>query len=114
WPVVKAAYRDETGTVALGYVETPRGRWSYREVDWPEKMEKAANVAANAHGGEFDLPKLKDLLTELDDGAFDLTLVGFDEAELAKMVSYVGPPSERVEAVDGCVCPNCSMPHKRG
>src|SRR3989304_6309349 len=39
WPVVKYDYADDVGTVAIGYIETPHGRWNYREVDWPEKKE---------------------------------------------------------------------------
>ena len=54
WPIIKKAQTDKTGTTAAGYVETPHGHLTYREVDWPEIKEKQANIAANAHGGEFD------------------------------------------------------------
>jgi len=89
WPIVKQPHKDKTGTVALGYIETPAGRWTYREVNWPEKKEAAANVAANQQGGEFDLPKLKDIIINLDDGAMDMELLGFNSHELELMMTAV-------------------------
>ena len=65
-----------------GFIITPDGKWTYREVEWDEKKEIAANIAANKHGGEFDIPLLKDLLVELDDGMFNMELTGFDAIEL--------------------------------
>src|SRR3990167_1256023 len=41
-----------TGSVADGYVEIDGERYRYREVDWDDPTEKAANIAANQHGGE--------------------------------------------------------------
>lgn len=78
------------GTVAMGFILTPFGRLHYREVDWDQRMEAAANIAANKHGGDWDIPKLKDLLTGLDDGAFDMELTGFNEKELQGLVDYAG------------------------
>ena len=69
WIITKEPREDETGTVAQGQIETPFGSWSYREVDWPEKREMAANIAANKHGGYFDVATLKDLILEIDDGS---------------------------------------------
>ncbi len=50
WPIIKEPQTDATGTVAAGYIETPHGRFVYREVDWPETKEKMANIAANKQG----------------------------------------------------------------
>jgi hypothetical protein len=80
WEIVKKNCQDELGTVAQGFIKTPFGDWVYREVDWPEKKEKAANIAANQHGGEFDFPMLDGILSDLDD--IDLELTGFCEDEL--------------------------------
>lgn len=101
WPIRKAPARDATGTVARGWVETPWGRLDYREVDWPPAKERAANVAANQHGGDFDLPALKELLVGLDDGAFDLELTGFDEADLKKLIDWDGHGGGAADAVPG-------------
>ena len=90
WKIVAQPHKDSVGTVALGYVTTPHGRIAYREVDWPLKKEKLANIAANKHGGQFDIPKLKDILVELDDGQCDLILSGFNEAELKKLIDWEG------------------------
>lgn len=77
WPIIKQEIPDATGQVAAGYIETPWGRLAYREVDWPERKEKAANLAANKHRGDFDMTAVKAILAELDDGRFDLDLTGF-------------------------------------
>lgn len=87
WPVKKKTKKDSTGTVAVGHIETPWGEFTYREVDWPEEKEKAANIAANKHGGVFDIPKLAEILTELNDGEFDMSLTGFDPDEFQALTS---------------------------
>src|ERR1044072_9793875 len=51
WPITKRPAKDKTGTVAVGSIKTPWGALSYREVDWPEKQERLANLAANQPGG---------------------------------------------------------------
>ena len=42
-------------------------------VDLPDDKEKALNLALNRIQGEWDYPKLKDLLLELDTGAWGPT-----------------------------------------
>jgi len=91
WPIIKEEYQDAVGTVAIGYIETPSGRWIYREVDWPKKREAPASVSANKQGGEWDFPKLTDVLLDHDDGSFDMDLTGFDESELEEMMVRVPP-----------------------
>jgi len=86
WKIVKRPATDATGTVASGHVESPWGTWSYREVEWPEKKERAANIAANKHGGGWDFKLLTEQLMEMDDGSFDMDLVGFTEEELRKLI----------------------------
>lgn len=49
------------GTVALGYVILNGEQFSYREVDWPEAKEKAANIAANRIQGDWDLERLAEI-----------------------------------------------------
>jgi hypothetical protein len=85
WPITKKSHKDKTGTVALGYIETPFGKMQYREVDWPEDKEKKANIAANKHGGDFDYGLLKNLMDELESEDFDVELTGFSEKEIETM-----------------------------
>jgi len=42
-----------------------------------EAKEKALNIVLNKAQGDWDLPKLKDLLQELDTGEFDIAITGF-------------------------------------
>ena len=84
WPVDKIESKDELGTVAIGYIETPFGKWNYREVEWDEQTEKAANIAANNHGGDFDEIMLAELVRNLDS---DLrSFIGFDSEGLEKLL----------------------------
>lgn len=57
-------------------------------VDLDDAMEKVLNVALNKISGEWDYPKLKDLMVEIDTGALDIELTGWDEAELKSIIDY--------------------------
>jgi ParB-like chromosome segregation protein Spo0J len=56
-------------------------------VDLPEAKEKALNIALNKISGDWDFPKLRDLLQELDSGEFDISFTGFDEQEIEKLTT---------------------------
>ncbi len=103
WPVVitdkakKGETLDSTGTVARGYIDTPVGHWTYREVDWDEATEKAGNIAANANGGDFDTPKLAELVQDLEkQGGVDLDVLGLEDEDIAGMLER----DEKVELKD--------------
>jgi ParB-like chromosome segregation protein Spo0J len=55
-------------------------------VDLAPNDEKALNVALNKVSGEWDMAKLKDILEELDTGAYDVSLTGFDSAEIESIM----------------------------
>ena len=91
WPITSSAHAllegdQKVGTIARGWIDTPFGRLSYREVDWEERIEKAAMIAANKAGGEWDDSALKPLVVTLDDGSGILALTGFGEVELAGLI----------------------------
>jgi hypothetical protein len=99
WRVEKKDASDDVGTVSVGHIETPFGKWSYREVDWEESKELAANLAANKHGGEFDVPMLKELILELDTGETDMETVGFSFEEIERMMTAVPPENAEAKGV---------------
>jgi DNA modification methylase len=66
-------------------------------VDLDETKEKALNIALNKISGDWDLPKLKDLLQELDTGEFDLELTGFDMDEIEDLMTQFHVPEEIIE-----------------
>lgn len=81
--VVTQPHTDSHGTIETGHIEayTKNGviKIPFRVVDWSNsKVEKAANVAANSHGGEFDQEKLRKVLVDLDTNTFDIELLGLD------------------------------------
>ncbi|MHB1453937.1 MAG: site-specific DNA-methyltransferase [Saccharofermentanales bacterium] len=51
-------------------------------VDLDEQREKALNIALNKVSGAWDNDKLIDLITDLNASAFDVSLTGFDLAEI--------------------------------
>ena len=77
-----------TGTVAEGNVIIGDESFKYREVSWDETKEKAANIAANKHGGEWDFPKLAEFMLELDAENYDLDLTGFTAPEIEDIMTY--------------------------
>lgn len=83
-----------TGTVAKGTILLDGEPFNYRQVEWDEDKDKAANIAANKHGGEWDLPSLTDWLLELDAANFPMELTGFDTTELENLMA----PVHKVEA----------------
>ncbi len=75
------------GTTALGHLEHKGEKFSYREVDVDEPTEKAMNIAANQHGGDFDMAILPDWINEIDTFNIDMDLLGFDPEELESMMT---------------------------
>ena len=70
-------------------------------VDLSKTKEKALNIALNKIEGEWDLPKLKDLLLELDTGELDMDITGFDYSELEELMTqfYVPDESEKDDEI---------------
>jgi DNA modification methylase len=54
-------------------------------VNLDEQREKALNIALNKIGGEFDAPKLADLLQDLEKSGFNLDITGFEIPEIDKL-----------------------------
>ena len=61
-------------------------------VDLEPAKEKALNIALNKISGEWDFPKLKDLLEEIDTGEFDIEITGFDLGEIEDIMTQWGEP----------------------
>ncbi len=68
-------------------------------VNLDETREKALNVALNKIGGDWDRPKLKDLLEEIDTGALDMDLTGWTEDALAELMEAVPPIEPAIDVV---------------
>ncbi len=58
-------------------------------VDLDEYREKALNVALNKISGEWDISKLYDVVTEIQQGGLDPTLTGYEVPEIDKMYQQV-------------------------
>ncbi|MDD2666891.1 MAG: hypothetical protein PHQ37_07930, partial [Methanocellales archaeon] len=62
---------------------------------------------------DWDLPTLKDLLEELDSGAFDMELTGFNVDELEEFMLQAPPVGLDDNPKDGggdtCKCPKCGF-----
>jgi len=60
-------------------------------VNLTEAKEKALNIVLNKAQGDWDMPKLKDLLLEIDTGEFDIAITGFDNDELEELIMQINP-----------------------
>lgn len=70
-------------------------------VDMDEAEEKALNVALNKVSGDWDMPKLAELLEDLDKSMFDVSLTGFDAAEIEDLFSKVHDKDVNDDGFDG-------------
>lgn len=103
------------GTVAEGHIVLAGERYAYREVDFDEQRERAANIAANRAAGDWDMSALKIWMRELDDGIFDLDLTMFDVDDRLKFApDPVDGPKEKTTFVKTCMCPKCGHEFKTG
>jgi len=75
-------------------------------VDLDPVREKALCIALNKAQGSWDIPRLKDVLEELDTGAFDVEITGFDldEIEILMVEHEVKP-----RAAKRTICPECGF-----
>lgn len=69
-------------------------------VDLAPNDEKALNIALNKISGDWDMPRLKDLLEILDTGAYDVTLTGFGMAEIEDIMTQFAPEEEADDDFD--------------
>lgn len=125
---------DKHGTVEEGYIvfKTEKGlvRIPLRIVEWDSlKTEGAANIAANAHGGDFDTKRLALLVGEI--GGFgpesDPNLLGLGEEQLKSLKSFTAPTeagsssaksfqefdADEVQQEMDCKCPQCGFLFKK-
>ena len=82
------AMEDNEFVKELNLIKLGQIGWAFPDDDLEVKddnYEKALNLALNNIEGEFDLPKLEPLLTELDDIGFDLELTGFSSLDLTEL-----------------------------
>ncbi len=97
---MRVKHLDPSWEIVDGFVQGPNGeRWSYRAVDWPEEKEKAANLAANKMGGDFDMTGVEAMLKELQALNYDLDLTGFLADERDKMFPDLLGPMEGEDEV---------------
>ena len=112
--------RQDGATLEGWTMITPDGhRFHVRVVDWDEATEKAANIAANnpSLAGEYDDAELARIIEELEASDIDATLTGWDDDELADIVTRfdIGdtplPDIPRVDDQDAkpCKCPRCGF-----
>lgn len=69
-------------------------------VDLHPNDEKALNVALNKISGDWDMPKLKDILEALDTGAYDVALTGFSMAEIEDIMTQYTDAEEADDDFD--------------
>lgn len=100
----------KNGTVALGHIMLDDEPFSYREVDWSDEKEMAANIAANKGAGEWENDSLREMLLQLDSANFDLSLTMFDNHEIETTLGLKDDKKKDKEKSGKkreVVCPEC-------
>jgi hypothetical protein len=78
-----------------------------------QALARAISDNQSATWTDWDLPVLKELLIDLDDGSLDMSITGFNSHELELMMTAIKPdeegcPGEGEDDADKIVtCPNC-------
>ncbi|HEY9059326.1 MULTISPECIES: site-specific DNA-methyltransferase [Oscillospiraceae] len=77
----------------------------YKEIDCvvvelDKTKEKALNIALNKISGEWDIPLLKELIDSLDKEMFDVSLTGFDAADIDELFGKGGDKEVKEDDFD--------------
>ncbi len=83
--------------------------------DYESDADEYADLIADnriAELSETDYPLLKDLVVEIDTGAIDIEIIGYDEIEIEDMLTAINNPWEDVKGLTKEVekdneCPKC-------
>ena len=80
-------------------------------IDVSLRKEKILNIGMNKISGEWDMPMLKDLLEEVDNGEEDMDMTGFDEVEIEMLMTAFNPTDideqSKLDEKKAVVCPEC-------
>lgn len=99
---------NKQGTKAYGFAHLDGEVYAYREVFWDETTHAAAAIAANKGGGDWDLTPLKSLMTDLDNGANDMEMTGWELTDLENlMANDSGKKEEKKSGPVEIECPHC-------
>ncbi len=84
-------WNKKTGNVVGGHQRLKvMNQLGYKEIDCvvldiEETKEKALNIALNKISGDWDMPLLTDLLKDINESDFNVTLTGFDMGEISDL-----------------------------
>lgn len=87
-------------------------------VDFDKNKEKLLNIALNKISGEWDYQKLESIFNELENSDIDLSVTGFEEKEINKLIKEteeIITENEEVDILDfsdekfKCQCPKCGF-----
>ena len=85
WGAIYDEYINDGSYEELNLIRVGDIGWAFPSTDLKVKdlsTEKAMNLALNKISGEWDIPKLENLLIDLDVDDYDLDLTGFDNMDL--------------------------------
>lgn len=87
-------------------------------VDFDKNKEKMLNIALNKISGEWDYQKLEILFNELANSELDISITGFDENEINKIIKETEESMTENKEIDlsefndekfQCKCPKCRI-----
>lgn len=95
----------------------------YEEIDcivvnFDKNKEKLLNIALNKISGEWDYQKLESIFNELENSDIDLSITGFEEKEINKLLKETEEIINNNEEIDlsnfnddkfQCKCPKCGF-----
>lgn len=108
YEILAGNHRFDAG-VLLGMKEFP---CIVYEGDRKQALARAISDNKSNEWTDWDVPILKDLLIELDDGSIDMHITGFNSHELELMMTAIKPDEQEVgdhepEKPNIIICPEC-------
>ena len=110
---VEPAVVNADGTIVGGHMRIAAAQelgwteFAVIRVDLPADKAKLLNLALNRIHGEWDSDKLGELIYGLAVDEADLSLSGFDEAELEKLLADVSPVGGEADPPEVKTCEDC-------
>lgn len=112
YTIIAGNHRFDAG-VTLGMKEFPSLVY---EGDKKAALARAVSDNVSNDWTEWDMPILKDLIINLDDGSMDMELIGFNSHELELMMTAVKidgdvlpEPGSGTEKENKTICPKCGF-----
>ncbi len=103
WEIIIGNHRFDAG-VLEGITEFPCQEFKGTR---KQALARALSDNKSSEWTDWDYPKLKDIITEIDDGKTDMEMTGFEKEEIDEMFDRSGGGGGEGDEGEGDICSEC-------